>query len=101
MKTKKTSRPRFNDDFYGNISDIAAKEVRNSEKRAEALRGCVKKLSLHNQKLISFRFEQGVSVKKMARLSGLSADALYKKISRIYSTLNDCVHRTMLQWERI
>ncbi|MCE5187196.1 MAG: sigma-70 family RNA polymerase sigma factor [Planctomycetaceae bacterium] len=100
LKSKQTSRPLFDDSFYRDISEIAAAQTAETDRRLKALQDCSKKMSVQNQRLIHLRFEQGVTVKKISQISEFSADAIYKRLSRIYTALHDCIDRTMLQWER-
>lgn len=97
LKSKRSSRPLFSDQFYSDISKIGESESRKTDARLKALRECMKKMSIQNQKLINLRFEKGISVKKISQISEYTANALYKKISRIYSFLNDCISRTRIQ----
>lgn len=99
LKQKRTSRPFLSDDFYDDISTLAEAESQNTDQRVKALRNCVKKLSSENQALLQLRFEKGIPVKRISQMSQHSADAIYKKISRIYSHLYSCIHRTLIQWE--
>ena len=101
LKQKRTSRPLFEDEFYQEISAFAENESKNTDKRLNALRNCVKKLSADNQKLLNLRFEKGITIKRISQMSEHSADAIYKKISRIYSHLHNCIHRTLVQWEQV
>ncbi len=101
LKQKRTSRPMFSDSFYEDLCKLAESESENTDRRLSALRNCLKKLSAENRKLIHLRFEQGITVKKISQISAFSADAVYKKISRIYSSLYHCINRTLVQWERL
>jgi len=101
LKHKRTSRPMFSDAFYEDISKFAETESKNTDRRLSALRNCLKRLSAENQKLIHLRFEKGIAVKKISQMSEYSADAIYKKISRIYSSLYHCINRTLVQWEQL
>lgn len=101
LKSKRSSRPLFNDEFYDTISKLGESESEHTEKRLKALRDCFKKMSAQNQQLIHLRFEKGVAIKKISQISEHSADALYKRISRIYSFLHDCVNRTLIRWEQV
>ena len=101
LKSKQTSRPLFGDEFYNDISRIAVMESANSDERLKALRDCMKKMSLQNQQLIHLRFEKGTTVKRISQMSQHSADAIYKKLSRIYSALHACISRTLVQSEQI
>ena len=101
MKSKRSSRAFFNDDLYGDIAKIEELESPKAQQRLKALRGCIKKMSLSNQELIHLRFEKGTAVKKMCQKTGHSADVIYKRLSRIYGALGNCVRRTLAQWEKI
>jgi RNA polymerase sigma-70 factor (ECF subfamily) len=101
LKSKRSSRAFFNDKFYDEISKIEELESENAGQRLKALRVCIKKLSLPNQNFVHLRFEKGFPIKKMSQKSGHSADAIYKRLSRIYSALRDCVSRTLVQMEKI
>ncbi|HML73601.1 MAG TPA: sigma-70 family RNA polymerase sigma factor [Anaerohalosphaeraceae bacterium] len=98
LKSKRGSRPLFDDEFYKEISKYAEAESENADKRLKALRNCIQKMSEQNQHLIHLRFDQGITVKKLSQASRYSADAIYKKMSRIYSMLHDCINRTLFEW---
>lgn len=100
LKSKRNSRPLFSDDFYCDISEIAESESAGTENRLKALRNCIKKMSMQNQKLIHLRFEKGITVKKISQISEFSVDAVYKKMSRIYSVLHECVDRSLTQMDQ-
>ena len=53
-----------------------------------------------DQNIINLRFEKGISVKKISQISGYSVDAIYKRVSRIYGALRQCVNGTLIQWEQ-
>lgn len=99
LKSKRSSRAFFNDGFYDDIAKIEELQSANADQRSKALRGCIKKLSPQNQNLVHLRFEKGLAVKKISQKSEYSADAIYKRLSRIYSALRDCVRHTLVQWE--
>lgn len=101
LKSRRTSRPLFHDEFYNNISQIGVMESGDADKRLNALENCITKMSLQNQKLIHLRFEKGITAKKISQMSEYSVDVVYKKLSRIYSSLQDCISRTLLQWEQM
>lgn len=100
LKSKRSSRPLFGDEFYEDISKLGETESEHTEKRLKALRDCVKKMSLQNQTLINLRFEKGITIKKISQISEHSSDALYKRISRIYTFLHRCVNGILLQGEQ-
>lgn len=100
LKSKRTSRPLLGDDFYQDMSQYAETESEQTDRRLRALNECIQHMSVQNQRLIHLRFEQGIPVKRISQISEHSADAIYKKISRIYSFLNECINRRILQQEQ-
>lgn len=101
LKSKRNSRPLFSDDFYDDIAGVAALESTVAENRLNALRNCMKKMSIQNQNLIHLRFEKGIPVKKISQLSDFSIDAIYKKMSRIYRVLHDCIDHTLARMDQV
>jgi len=99
LRSRRTSRAFFSDEFYDEISKIEELESGNADQRLKALRNCIKKMSFQNQNIVRLRFENGVAVKNISQRSGESADKIYKRLSRIYSALRDCVNHTLAQWE--
>jgi len=100
LRQKRTTRPMFSDSFYEKMSTLAEEESQNVDRRLLALRACVKQLSADNQRLLRLRFEEGIPIKKLSQNSPSSPQALYKKISRIYTSLYNCIHRTLLHGEQ-
>jgi len=100
LRQKRTTRPMFSDSFYEKMSTLAEEESQNVDRRLLALRTCIKQLSADNQRLLRLRFEEGISIKKLSQNSPYSPQALYKKISRIYSSLYNCIHRILLHGEQ-
>jgi RNA polymerase sigma-70 factor, ECF subfamily len=101
IRSKRSSRPFMDDEFYNQVAEMVQSDITAADQRLKALSDCIKKMSLQNQKLIHLRFEKGFTVKKISQISEHSADAIYKKISRIYAALHTCVSRTLLQGEHI
>jgi len=101
LKSRRRSRAFFKDGFYDEISEIEEAEHVNAHRRLKALRECIKKMSIPNQNLVRLRFEQGLPVKKISQKSGHSVDAIYKRLSRVYAALQECVSRTLAQWETV
>ncbi|MBP6124386.1 MAG: sigma-70 family RNA polymerase sigma factor [Phycisphaerae bacterium] len=100
LRQKRTTRPMFSDSFYEKMSTLAEEESQNVDRRLLALRTCIKELSADNQRLLRLRFEEGIPIKKLSQNSPYSPQALYKKISRIYSSLYNCIHRILLHGEQ-
>lgn len=101
LKQKRTTRPMFSESFYEEMSNLAETESQKVDRRLTALRSCLKRLPFDNQQLLRLRFEEGLPIKKISQNTPYSPEALYKKISRIYSFLYECIHRTLLQGEQL
>lgn len=62
------------------------------DRRVEPLRDCVDALPAHNRTLIQkYYFEQS-SIEQISRDVGRTADAIYKALQRLRSSLMDCVN---------
>lgn len=59
--------------------------------RFEALTECLAKLAPQARQLISWRYEQGWRAAQIARESQRSVDAVYQSLSRIRTTLAECI----------
>jgi RNA polymerase sigma factor (sigma-70 family) len=65
----------------------------NDVRIADLLRQCLGLLSKPHQELIRKRFEERCGYDQIAREAGRSVNSLYVTFSRIYSKLNECIHR--------
>ncbi|MEO0445707.1 MAG: sigma-70 family RNA polymerase sigma factor [Verrucomicrobiota bacterium] len=80
------------------LEAIAAEIDRRSdhlEERAEALQICLRKLPLAHRQTIVLRYFEDCEVDEIARKTDRSEGAVYRLLSRIRQTLNDCVTRTL------
>jgi RNA polymerase sigma-70 factor (ECF subfamily) len=60
---------------------------------AEALRGCLEKLSPRARRLIELRFVQNLSGKALAANLAQPVNTVYVSLSRIYRVLSSCIKR--------
>lgn len=65
----------------------------------EALRGCVDKLKDENRNIIKLRYSSELSVKQMADRLAVSANVIYKSMSKIHYLLQKCIEQTLAAWE--
>ena len=80
------------------ILELHEKTSANSNVRASALEGCMKKLNKSSLRLISMRYNEGMSCQEISRLTGRQVQAIYKRMSRIYLGLKECIERTIAVW---
>ncbi|MBL6763735.1 MAG: sigma-70 family RNA polymerase sigma factor [Verrucomicrobiae bacterium] len=80
------------------IRSVACEIDRNSdhlERRAEALRLCLEKLSKPHRQAVFWRYFEDCEIAEIASKSNRSEGATYRLLSRIRQILNDCVTKTV------
>lgn len=78
------------------IEAVAAEIDRRADEldhKADALKHCLRKLPEAHRKIILWRYYEDCGVEEIATKSQRSAEAVYRLLSRIRQTLNDCVSR--------
>lgn len=90
---KHKSRVLFDMDFYTAVSNRAEDSLSDIDERSAALRFCLEKISESNLKLLTMRYKKDIPVKKIAQLTGRSANGLYQSFSKIFSVLRDCMDK--------
>lgn len=78
------------------IEAVAAEIERNADKldhQSEALQSCLHKLPEAHRKVIVLRYYEDKDIDEIAAITGQSAGAVYRLLSRIRATLNECVSR--------
>ena len=88
----------LDEEILDRISTESIKASKYANERKAALTGCMSKLPGTDLELIKLRFHESLSVQEIARQSSQSAHTLYKRISRIYVLLQNCIQRTLVEW---
>lgn len=70
-----------------------------SNKRVNALQGCLKKLNQRHNKMLRMHYNDGLSYRQIAEHFELSTSSVYKLMSKIYMSLRVCIKRTLVIWE--
>jgi RNA polymerase sigma-70 factor (ECF subfamily) len=81
-------------DLLETVSDELAEEPAD-DRREEALRQCLDKLSPRNQKLIVERYDQSLPVKEIADRHHRPAGSIYRSLEQIRMVLLECISRTL------
>ena len=63
---------------------------------ADALEGCIKKLSPKARRIVELRYGVGLSGGEVATAAGVQVRSIYQALSRIHVALADCVRRNLL-----
>ncbi|MDR3403681.1 MAG: sigma-70 family RNA polymerase sigma factor [Chthoniobacter sp.] len=82
------------------IEAVAAEIDRRAEvldRKADALRVCLRKLPEAHRKIVVWRYYEDCGVEEIAAKSERSVEAVYRLLSRIRSVLNECVSRQLAQ----
>jgi len=94
-RRKKRDAVCFSEPLVEVIDKHFEQETRTSERRAEALRECLEKLTPRDRELIQLRYEPDATVKSVAARVDRSVDAIYKALRRIHDALFDCVQEVV------
>ncbi len=97
MKYRQKRAPRLvlDEQIIEKLAALQLEEAEYFDARHEALSGCVENLRQRDRELIRRRYEESMSIQDLAALIGRSADAVYKSLNRIRSSLLACIERTL------
>lgn len=95
---KKMRRDRlvFDDSLFELLCERQAERVDESDRREEALRGCLQKLPPGQRELLEERYSASGSVQEIASREGKSVGAVSQSLYRIRETLLNCIHESTL-----
>jgi RNA polymerase sigma-70 factor, ECF subfamily len=71
----------------------------HASRRLNAVQNCVAKLSAQDQQLIQLRYHGGTTIKGAAEQLGRPVQGLYKAMTRVHTTLAECIQRALMQRE--
>lgn len=90
-KKQQRDRLQFSDEFLEALSQELDSNADYLESRYQMLRDCIAKLPQHHRQLIAYRYSSGHAIDDIAKQTQRSIDAVYRLLSRIRRTLQDCV----------
>lgn len=96
-KKVKRSPLSLSDEFLHSISDAINEDPEKWDKRSEALRHCVAKLPIPHRRLIALRYYEDLPIERVSKKVGRTVAAVYRALSRIRKSLENCVTETMTQ----
>jgi len=101
LKYRNKSAPRLllDEKVIDELSALQFEEADYLEARHDALMKCIENLRPRDQELIRRRYETGTSVHELADWIGRTADAVYKSLHRIRTSLLACVERRLKREE--
>lgn len=96
---KKKSFIEIDLDFLEKIQAANEPVLHTLEERMAALRGCLGRLGQKDLHLIKVRFQENITLKKMAEDANLSIHTVYRRMACIYALLQACIRKTLLAWD--
>lgn len=97
MKYRKKHAPRLvlNEDVIDKLAAMQFEEADYFESRHDALAVCIENLRPRDKEMIRHRYDENMQVQELAERIGRSADAVYKSLNRIRTSLLACIERTL------
>lgn len=90
-RRKHKKRAELSDAFLESVAFEISKNERRYDRRTEALKSCVLKLSRPHRQILLMRYTRDMEVDDIGREVGRSEGAVYRLLSRIRIMLQDCV----------
>jgi len=90
---KKHPATSLDEAFIEAVTSEIDRQHDHLDTQSESLKNCLLKLSEANRKMILWRYYEDCGVEEIAQKSHRSVDAVYRLLSRIRESLQDCVRR--------
>jgi RNA polymerase sigma-70 factor (ECF subfamily) len=78
-----------------NIAERAWIAADGTDGRIKALEHCLAKLNERDRKLVRIKYEQNITVRKLAEIVERPVQGMYKVMARIHGALLECIQRTL------
>lgn len=98
-KRKQRDRLDFSDEFISAVSGEAEASAEHLERRARLLHDCLAKLPPDQREVLHLRYHEGLSIDDMAAKLSRTVCALYRLLSRIRQSLQECVTKSLTKSE--
>lgn len=85
----------LDDEFIEAVAAEIDRRADTLDRKADALRLCVRKLPEPHRKIVVWRYYEDCGVEEIAQKSQRTVEAVYRLLSRIRGVLNDCVNRQL------
>lgn len=99
LRQNRKSRRLFTQDLYEELTALAEPASSNVDRRLGALRTCFQRLDRTCRSLLTLRYQKNLSIQQIAQQKGVSAGAMYRRLSKVFGMLRTCVERTTVQYE--
>lgn len=83
----------LDDEFIEAVAAEIDRRAETLDRRADALRLCLRKLPEAHRRIVTWRYYEDCGVEEIAAKSERTVEAVYRLLSRIREALNECVQR--------
>lgn len=94
---QKSYQRRFSSETLEAIEDIQFGNMAREEQTVEMLRECMERLKKEDRHVLSMRYEEEMTLQRLAGQLGLTVDSVFRQISRIHIALLNCIRRSALE----
>ena len=98
-KKQQKNRLFLSPEVYEQVMLEMQKSEKESDKKKDALQGCLKKLKDSDLKMLMMHYEDDVSYKNIAEKLKVSKTGIYKVMTRIHMNLQKCIRQTLVVWD--
>jgi RNA polymerase sigma-70 factor (ECF subfamily) len=95
LRTSGRRRLRFNDDLLEMLADEQQDLADESDRRLEALTGCMRKLGGKDREVVRQAYNGEQTIKELADMLGWATQTLYNRLGRIRKQLMECVEQKL------
>ncbi len=101
LRKNRRNRIQFVDSVEAMVDKSLASKMTTLDERADALKHCIQKLSAKDRMLLYMRFEKTQNVKEIANVMKITFQSVYRGLSRIYISLENCIQTQFKNETRI
>lgn len=95
QRVQSRDRHYFSDEVLSLIAEEQTNSLSDTEQQKQALSDCIQKLDKENRRLILECYHGQQTIKEVSQQFERSADAIYKKLSRLRNRLFECVQQSL------
>jgi RNA polymerase sigma-70 factor (ECF subfamily) len=85
----------FGSELVHQLADVVARQAGEEDRRLDALRACLDKLTSRQRELIHLRYTEDMSVAKVSEKVGRPSPTVYRMLSQVRRMLLGCIRQTM------
>ena len=94
-RTASRDRLHFSDELLAYLAEDRVDDLRNVNRRMDALRECLQGLGKLQQELLHHAYGSDQSIRQLADRLGKAVQTIYNRLFRIRRLLFDCVERRL------